>query len=76
MPSRTGRKLRADTPLADLIRADPRPMYQIAQAAGLRDWQLSSYANGHATPSLIHLRRICAALGCDPEDVMNDATTH
>ncbi len=67
-----GRKLLRETKLADLIRADGRPAYQIAAAAGLKDWQLSGYYKGTRKPSNLHLMRICAALGVDPEDVMED----
>lgn len=51
------------------MRALGRPAYQVAGAAGLKDWQLSDYLHGRKEPSLIHVRRICAALGVDVETI-------
>ena len=66
------RPITGDTKLAKLIRADGRPAYQIAGAAMLKDWQLAQYYSGRVRPSIVHQRRICAALECDPEDILEE----
>lgn len=70
MAGRRGRPLRAQTKLADLIRRDGRAAYVIATEAGLQLHQLNAYYTGRKVPSPIHLRRLCAALSCDPDDIL------
>jgi hypothetical protein len=63
------------TKLARLIIATGRPAYQIAGEANLKDWQLSAYYHGRTRPPMLHLRRICAVLECDPDDVLEEHYT-
>lgn len=66
----TGRKLHNASKLARLINKDGRPAYKVAAHAGLQPYQLSEYTSLKREIPTKHLHRLCIALGCDPEDIL------
>lgn len=61
------------TPLKRRIAASGYPQYVIAAMAQIAPVTLSEYANGHRQPHGEHLVRLCNVLGCEPEDLRDEA---